>query len=326
MNQFTDSQQAFVLRIAPGGNDCVPEALKTNDLIIGWSECDGLLDTNLTWKAFREKLRRKFYSDDKDLRRAGNATGYLWRFIREMKPGDLVVVPHGGEFYVGEVTGPARYEKAKVAHDTAYRRSVQWLTKRPVPRSYARAALQSRMKIQGTCADAADLLDEIKEALKTSTTFGEDLHKLLVQHTVEEMQSGKMDGGKFEQFIASLLRGLGANEARVVPHNQDKGADIIASFRIAGAFQIVVAVQAKHYRPEPPVGKRVVEELFIGMIAESADVGMIVTCGTISQEAIDLAQKLYEERGIKIELVDGDQLGALIIENGLTKGLLPKSC
>jgi hypothetical protein len=52
------NQQAFVLRIAPGGIDKVPEALTTNQIIIGWAEAEGLLDTNLTWEQFREIIRK----------------------------------------------------------------------------------------------------------------------------------------------------------------------------------------------------------------------------------------------------------------------------
>jgi predicted Mrr-cat superfamily restriction endonuclease len=318
-------QRAFVLRIAPGGQDCVPQALNDDDLIIGWAEAKGLLNESLDWEAFRKIVHDRYHTEDSDYRRSGIATGYLWLFIREMKPGDLVVVPHGSEFYVGEVNGPARYEESKVGEDTAYRRSVNWLnSKKPIPRRVARAALQSRMKIQGTSADAADLLDEIRRVLKPPTSFEEDLHKLLVEHAIEEIRTGKMDGAGFEKFLAHLLEGLGATEVRIVPHNQDKGADIVAHFRIAGAFQLIVAVQAKHYKPKPPVGKKVVEDLLRGMEAESADFGMVITSGTISDEAYDFARKKYEEEGMKIELVDGEQLGALIMEYGLTKSILQR--
>jgi hypothetical protein len=37
----------------------------------------------------------------------------MWRFIRAMKPDDLVVVPHGAEFFVAEIAGPATYDQSK---------------------------------------------------------------------------------------------------------------------------------------------------------------------------------------------------------------------
>ena len=46
-------KQAFVLRIAPGGIDKVPDALESSQIIIGWSEAQEVLDPNLSWEQFR---------------------------------------------------------------------------------------------------------------------------------------------------------------------------------------------------------------------------------------------------------------------------------
>ncbi|MBM3740961.1 MAG: hypothetical protein FJW39_34925 [Acidobacteria bacterium] len=176
-------QQAFVLRIAPSGIDRVALALRENVAIIGWCAPE-LLEPSLDWKAFREIVRARFYANDDNLRRAGAAAGHMWRFIREMNIGDLLVVPHGAEFYVGRITSPAFYVPERVKEDTAFRRKVEWLNhQKPIPRSAARAALQSRLKIQGTSADAIDLLPEIIESLgnaerKEHRTFDEDLKVL----------------------------------------------------------------------------------------------------------------------------------------------------
>ena len=144
----------------------MPEALASGELIIGWAEADGLLDPALTWEAFREIARRAYHADNPNLRKAGAAAGHLWRFIREMKPGDLVVVPHSSEFFVAEVSAPATYDRTKVGDDTAYRRGARWLNgAKPISRQLAKSALLSRTKTQGTCADATDLLDDIKECL-----------------------------------------------------------------------------------------------------------------------------------------------------------------
>ena len=88
------NQAAFVLRIAPGGEDKVPEALSADHVIIGWAKAEGLLDPALAWENFREIVRTA-YSGEPGLRKAGAAGGHLWRFIRDMKPRDLVVVPYG---------------------------------------------------------------------------------------------------------------------------------------------------------------------------------------------------------------------------------------
>ncbi len=247
----------------------------------------------------------------------------MWRFIREMKAGDLLVVPHGSDFYVARVEGEATHDPARIDEDTAFRRKVAWLNKaQPIRRALARAALQSRMKTQGTCAYATDLLEEIEECLelagRTETpTFGTDLQARLVREALEEIRSGRLDSFAFENLVKTVLVGMGAEEDRVVPRAQDKGADVLATFLLAGAFRLLVAVQAKHYRPDPPVGREAVEQLIQGIEAESADLGMVVTSGTVSDEATVLAGSYYDEKGIKIELVDGPQLAALIVERGL---------
>lgn len=324
---MTDNTQAFVLRMNIHGgdnSDLVAEALEQNQLIIGWSEAEGLLDEQLSWEAFREIISKTYYPDEKTLRKAGLATGNLWRFIREMKEGDLVVVPYGTDFYVAKVSGPATYDPLKINEDTAYRRNVDWLNdKRPIPRAVARSALISRMKTQGTSVGASDLLAEIQECVDIASStskpsFQSDLEKRLISNTLKEIRGGRMNDFGFEQLIRDVLVGLGADKkARIIPRKQDKGADIVATFRVAGAFRQVVAVQAKHWQPDPPVGKDVVEQLIRGLEAESADLGMVVTSGIISEEASIAAEQFFRENGIRIELVDGEQLAKLIVEHGI---------
>jgi len=316
-------QQAFILRIAPSGVDRVPQALQENQIIIGWAYAEGLLDPELTWEQFREIIRNKYYDNESNLRKAGAAAGNMWRFIREMNKGDLVVVPHWSEFYVAEIDGSPTYDSSKADDDTSYRRPVKWLNdKRPIRRDVAKSALISRMKTQGTCAYATDLLDEIKECLQIASsgltpTFQSDLQTRLIRETLAEMRSGRMDSFGFERLIQTVLTGLGADDARIVPRGQDKGADVLATFLVAGAFRQVVAVQAKHWQSEPPVGKEVVEQLIRGIEAESANLGMVITSGIISEEAATAADKYYEDKGIRIELVDGEQFAKLIVENGI---------
>ncbi len=320
------SQAAFVLRVAPGGEDKVPEALSVDQIIIGWAEAEGLLNPKLDWESFRAIVRDAYYADESNLRRAGAAAGHMWRFIRDMKIGDLVVVPYGAEFYVSEITGSATYDSDKVEDDSAYRHPVRWLNgRKPIPRQIARSALLSRMKVQGTSADATDLLDEIKECLTLAArgeapTFERDLQARLVREVLAELRSGRIESFGFERLIQSVLRNLGAREVRIVPRSEDKGADLIATYRVAGSFQQSIAVQAKHWQPDPPVGSEVVDQLIRGIEAESTNLGMVITSGVISDEAYQAAEKYFEEKGIRIELVDGEQFAKLIVEHGIRLG------
>lgn len=322
-------RNGFVLRIAPGRKDRVLEALESNHLIIGWAWAAGLLNLELEWEEFREIIREAYYSDDENLRRAGNAGGHMWRFIRDMKVDDLVVVPYGSEFYVGKIKGAAIYDESKVDEDSAYRRPVNWLNgKSPIPRTIAKSALLSRMKTRGTTADARDLVEEIDDCLTiarriahggTRPSIETDLRSSLKKATLDELRTGRMENYGFEELIETVLRGLGAIDTKIAPRREDKGIDIYATFLVAGAFQQVVGVQAKHFQPNPPVGADVVGQLIRGIKdgSERVTLGMVVTSGNFSPEA-ELAVRRYEEEGgIPIELIDGEQFAGLIVDHGL---------
>lgn len=324
--------RAFVLRQAPVGLDLVPDALATNEISIGWPLATGLLDEGTDYWAFRSVMKATYHSDEPGWAKSGAAASQVWRFIREMSVGDLIVVPHGASFHVAEVAGPVFYRSEYVDRHAAFRRSVRWLTAdHPVPRATARAALQSRMKTYNTCADASDLVAEIRDAVghgpaseapstgaaPSAPSFRSDLRRRLIDEARAEITAGRMDSYGFELLLVTVLRSLGASEVRVVPRSLDKGADIVATFSLAETFHIRLAVQAKHYRPDPPVGPQVIDQLVAGMEAEQASLGWVATSGSFSEAAQQRKDQIEEERGIQIELVDGDQLAAMIVEGGL---------
>lgn len=317
-----DRMNAFVLRIAPSIEDRVDEALKDGDLIIGWSLAKGLLDTELDWLEFRESVHKAYYAGEASYRKAGSAAGSMWRFIRDMKPGDLVVTPHGSSFYVGRVIGPPRFEPDKVDTDTAYRRKVEWLNNgKPFARSIARAALIARMKIWHTCGAASDLVEQVQEVLDLGSganpSFSKDLRKELVSRTLHEIRNGRMEDRGFEKLIANVLTSMGGTDVRIVSRNLDKGADILANFNIANTFEQLLAVQAKHFQPEPPVPANIVDDLVQGMEAEGATLGWVATSGTFTEAADKRRIQLEQEKGVQIVLVDGELLAAMVVEGGL---------
>lgn len=144
------------------------------------------------------------------------------------------------------------------------------------------------MKIRGASASATDLLNEIRECLDIAASganpsFHSDVRSSLITQVLNELRKARIDGFGFENLIKNLLQSLGAKEARVIPRSQDKGADVVATFLVAETFPLVVAVQAKHRQPEPPVDSDVVDQLVSGMKAESADLGMVITTGPFSE-------------------------------------------
>lgn len=62
------------------------------------------------------------------------------------------------------------------------------------------------------------------------------------------------------------------------------------------------------------------DQLIEGIEAESADLGMVVTSGSIADNATARAELYFKGHGIKIELVDGEQFAKLIVEHGIRTG------
>jgi hypothetical protein len=179
------------------------------------------------------------------------------------------------------------------------------------------------MKVRNTCVNATDLLEQILNVAKTAgrsstPTFGSDLRRLLIQHTGQQLYNGRMNDHGFEYLVAEVLGSLGVKNVQIVPRNKDKGADILGTFDIGGILKLRLAVQAKQYKPQPPTGKEPLDELVRGMQAEGIVVGLVVIAGTFSQEALDRCEKAREETGFHIELVDGEQLAAMIVDGGLS--------
>jgi predicted Mrr-cat superfamily restriction endonuclease len=323
---------AFVLRQSPSGiSQLMAISLPKNVIVNGWSGVPGLINEK-DYEVFREILRKTWYPKEKNLRKPGYAAGTMWRFINDMKVGDWVVVPcWGGVFYLAEITGGAFYDnspRAKSA-DSSYRRPVRWLNnKKPIERKFAKSKLISRMKIQGTSADAGDLIDEIAGALQLATKqpgkqtssgfdslFAEQLRLKMVEAALEQVRHGYIDNIKFEQLVRRILLSNGAVSAKIVPKLHDKGVDVIATFLVGGVSQVRVGVQVKHHSGETE--NVWIDQLIKGMEAENLSLGWFVTSGIFQKDAEEYLEKKLAGSALQIFLVDGEQLAGMIIDSGL---------
>jgi predicted Mrr-cat superfamily restriction endonuclease len=157
------ARKAFIVRIS--GDE--QKMLRENEIMVGWSKAEGLLNPDLTKDEFREIIRKQYFPKDEDMRRTGQATGDIWRFVREIMLGNYVVVPTEAGFYIGKVTGPAYYDEMRIFNDTAYRRKVEWLNnKNPIPLEKTVPEVQTRLKTLQTVIDATDLYQEIEFAMR----------------------------------------------------------------------------------------------------------------------------------------------------------------
>ena len=160
MREEDVSQQAFVLRMTRGDRSLVEQALEDNQINIGWAKATGLLGAPS--KEEMAEIIRSAYPHFNN-RSVASAAGNMWRFIRKMREGDLVVVPDRLNLYVAKVLGPAEYDESKVDDDSAYRRDVHWLNVRSLRCTSAPLGIQKKLSLQQTCFSVSDVLPEIRE-------------------------------------------------------------------------------------------------------------------------------------------------------------------
>lgn len=325
-------KNAYVLRQAPSGVSVLEMiSLPHNVIVNGWSDARELLEEQDYWR-FRELIKSASYPNDLDYRKSGYAAGTMWRFIRDMKPGDWVVVPHvGGVFYIAQITGDAFFDPSKEAinNDSCYRRTVRWLNnKQPIARKLARSRLISRMRTQQTSADASDLIEEIANALELASgdhpadhdfLFAINLRANLIEPVRREIAEGHMDERNFELLVQRLLLAMGATTADLIPRLKDKGVDILAKFPLGPIGKVRLGVQVKYHRDLTT--KEWVDQLCNGLREEGVAVGWLVTSADFAPNVQSYVEEKCAGTGLEISLVDGRQLAEIIVDYGLERVL-----
>ncbi|MFC3811636.1 restriction endonuclease [Lacihabitans lacunae] len=320
-------EQAFIIRCNPSGTNRLNEILKEDQIVIGWSKTkDILFDKTLNREDFKQKIKESYYPQyEENPYSLGQATGYMWRFIREINIGDTVIIPISKAFYIGKVESDNIYLEDKINEDTSIRRKVKWLNdSKPILREYCGSGLISRLKYQGTCVNASDLIDDIELAIISSKkrsvpTFKNQLNESL-KHKVTEFLVSKeayLDDRKFEELVKQLMLGLGASTSEIPAKTRYKGSiadvDILANFVHLG-IQIYVQVKKHKKNSDELAVNQIIEAIKIDNPDNSKPIfGWVVTSGTFTETAQDLADK----NGIRV--INGDDLAEMIVTVGLEK-------
>lgn len=89
---------------------------------------------------------------------------------------------------------------------------------------------------------------------------------------------------EFQSLVAALLRAMGYFTPFVAPKGKDGGIDVIAYNDPLGTIQPHIKVQVKHY-PNTAISVDVVRGL-MGVLNKEGEIGMIVTSGSFTAEAV----------------------------------------
>ncbi|GAB3707422.1 restriction endonuclease [Mariniluteicoccus flavus] len=256
--------------------------------------------------------------------------GILYRFAFEMTPGDLVVAPYKADSTLnfGVVDGPYEFHPEVPRHQ--HRRRVRWLRTGVARGLFPQAALYeigSALTLFQVSKHAAVfekfMSEESEESfedapqasiavsaddLDTADAAEEPNADRIAQHTqdfIVKVLRHELTHEQFEQFTADLLRTMGY-QARVTPYTADGGVDVLAHKDPLGLEPPLIKVQCKHttsVRGRPDV------QQLIGTLSTS-EVGLFVTLGTYSKEAVDL-----ERERQNLRLFGGADITQLVLQH-----------
>jgi len=298
------------IRLGWGGK-FVEHGRKGKYIAIGWNELG-----NLGWLANRERgwgeVRDEFIKKYRDIYKGteiqvGQGSGQVMKFVREMKEGDIVVVPDmaRGRALMGRVIGPYEY-KDDWADGCSYlqRRNVEWVkeVKRDAMPVKLRTSLGSWLAVfslDRRKQEIMSLLAPPPEGEPPVTVTGNELAKVIISRLFN------LAPEKFEHFVTHLLTLVGF-EATATQYTGDRGVDVIGTLNPEGLANITLKAQVKRISGH-------ISNQDILMLRGTLGVdehGVLITTGGFTKQA----QAEAEAEGKKpIALIDRGTLVDLIL-------------
>jgi restriction system protein len=299
------------VRLGEGGR-FVKACYNSKFIAIGWFDSD-----NLDWLN-SEKNPEKALDTLKDMFRekhpdnsessVGMKCGEIFRFVREFKEEDIVLVPEPQErkIIIGKITGQYRYvDSPKDECDYHHRRTVEWL--KTVSRDEVSQKLRNSLvwltvvSLEDHSLEINALIQGQKAKLPEKEVTGEGLYEAVIERLKE------MNARDFERFIAHLLNIIGFDSATPMNYVGDKGIDVIGNLN-AGLTSITLHVQVK--KVSSSLGND--EVLKIRGTLGQDEHGAIITTSRFTRQAEEESRR----SGVKpITLINGDNLVELILEH-----------
>ena len=327
-----------------GGENAYPYAYQLlfahNYLSIGWSE--------FSEDSFVERIKQ---NGEETFNEAFKDWGYprnrwnLWRFIMEMKKGDIVVVPTPNEFSVYEICDDEvlsnesidksiyedwneqkiSYNKDRYLYNTegqfvdlGFYRRVKPIETNISREKYADQYLYSRMKIQQTNADISDLHSSIENAIEYYRQGKPiNLKDKIVEETSEAILKiirKYTNDSKFEDLVEWYLESLGAKiekPSKNVSRTEEGDADRVGIFE---NIKTTIMVQVKKH--EGDTDDWAIQQ--IKAFKKNHDYGdyftqmwVISSCDKFSEEAQQLASVF------NVRLINGLEFAKMILDVGL---------
>lgn len=263
-------------------------AIRENVAVIGWEEL-GDLSGIVSQEELLELLRRTYPNvKEKTLL---NWRSQIWRFVKEMKEGDLVALPLKGRPFIafGRVVGPYKY-RPDFPPDARHTRPVKW--EKEIPRTeietdllYSFGAFMTVCRIQRNNAEERVLgLLKGKSAPSREDDKTETLTVNLEELALDQIRdyiSRRFKGHRLTDLVAAILTAKGY-KVHVAPKGPDGGIDILAGSGELGFGRPRIAVQVKS--GDTPVDVKDIRELQGAMKNFQAEHGLFVSWAGFNQK------------------------------------------
>lgn len=300
--------------------------LTRNVVALGWVKVRDLAPLPANREAFKRVVAEAY--PDFTAGAIPNNAGQLYRFVHEMKVGDLVIYPskRDRQIHIGEVRGPYRYNP-KPEPGYPHQRAVKWRSAFPRTR-FSQGALYeigSAMSL----FQVKNYADEFRAAANgepTAPLVAQDESVSVVADDIAETTrdfvlkalAQELKGHPMAEFVAHLLSTMGYR-TRLSPEGPDGGVDIVAHKDELGFEPPIIKVQVKS--TEGSVGDPLVSAL-CGKVG-AGEFALLVTLGTFTNQA-----RTFARNRTNLRLIDGNELVDLILAHyeqldSRYKGLLP---
>lgn len=295
-------------------------------IALGWEELGDLSKLGDDRSGFKS-LVAKTYPDVKE-GAIPNWAGQLYRFVHEMKKGDIVVYPSKVDrmMHIGEVEGDYRYAPSG-SKEYPHARKVKW--SKSFPRTtFSQGALYETGSAL-TLFQIKNYADEFITALGGQAAMPPESTDLTIPIIADEIRQNTRDfilkqlakelkGHPFADFVGHLLATMGYR-CRISQEGPDGGIDIVAHQDELGFQPPIIKVQVKS--TEGSIGDPIVSALY-GKVGTN-EFGLLVTLGVFTPQA-----KTFAKSKTNLRLIDGEELVDLILEHyegfdSKYKGLLP---
>lgn len=275
---------------------------------IGWYH-DNPDGWDLADKDFLKLKYRELFPDDPYMRMNQNV-GQVFRFVNELKVGDLVISPFmDNRLLVGRIASDLYYLTDSTS-PYPWRKHVEWF-KNTIDRHVLSVPLQNTLRSSLTCfkvSSSQEILVELGLAEKaiggssiTDGTGGSN-YELIRKRFLE------LDATEFEYLVSYLLRTLGFEPTQEIGKVGDGGIDFEGILDVSGVASVNLQVQVKRY-DRGAIGEKDIRN-FRGALKKDFQ-GCFITLSTFNKKAIQSAMDREREQ---IQLIDGTRFIEIFIE------------